>query len=451
TPPVIHRDLKPSNILIDPATGRISLIDFGIARSFTAGLRDDTVLAGTRRFAPPEQYGFGQTDARTDIYALGIVLCWLLTGQTSVQGMSMANRLLARVIRKCAAFSPNDRYRSALALGWALTNVDGHRQRRLLRAIAFALALFAAAAGGFAIGRFTDVRPAIFYGTPYAVFSDPLVEQAVRLQLGKAVGEPILREELDQVTELYIYRDQTVATQEEFYALRNQVDSGEIAVGEGTISAPDDIAQLKNLHILCVGYQPLDDISAIGGLTGLMSLQLYALPISSIEAVRSLPKLQNFVMDLCDGVTDISPLADCPVLNQLVMTGCKAEDFSVLTSLGDIDFIHLQNVDPAKFLPYLQGKRVRQLKIGSASLPSLSGLSGIAGLEDLIIDDMEMNSLEGAQALTDLKYLTLLHASPVDLTPLLSLSSLQTLTLSEDMREAAQSVEGAAGFSINWE
>jgi len=451
TPPVIHRDLKPSNILIDPATGKVSLIDFGIARSFSAGASDDTVLAGTRRFAPPEQYGFGQTDARTDVYSLGIVLCWLLSGKTSVQELHIPNRRLARIIRKCTAFVSKDRYRSASALRRALVNSDGRKQRRLMRALAFVLALFAVGMGGFALGRFTDVRPAIIYGTPYAVFSEPLVEEAVRVQLGKAAGEPILKEELESVTELYIYRDQISLTQDEFYTTRGMVDRGEIAAHDGTITTLSDFAMLKNLQILCIGHQPLTDIAALGRLTRLKALQLSGLPISSIEVIRSLPKLENFVMDDCDDVTDISPLGDCPKISQLVMTNCKAEDFSVLASLGDIEFLHLQCVDPAKFLPYLQGKRVRQLKIGSVSLSSLSDLSGIVGLEDLIIDYMDLPSLEGVQTLTDLKFLTLLYVSTTDLTPLLDLPWLQTLTLSEDMREAGEAVADRAAFEIAYQ
>jgi len=451
TPPVIHRDLKPSNILIDLGTGKVSLIDFGIARSFSAGASDDTVLAGTHRFAPPEQYGFGQTDARTDIYALGIVLCWLLSGKTSVQELRSSNRRLGRVIRKCATFAPKNRYRSAQALRRALSNVDGKKQRRLLRAIAFALALLVVGTGGFALGRFTDVRPAIFYGTPYAIFSEPLVEQAVRLQLGKAEGEPILKEELESITELYIYADQIAETQMELDQMRGQVDRGEIAAEDGTISTLDDILQLGNLQRLSLGNQQITDISALEALGGLTSLEIFNCPIESIAVVGTLSKLQHFTMDNCSGITDISPLAGCTELRELVMTNCKAEDFSVLAELGDIEFLHLQCVDPAKFLPYLQGKTVRQLKIGSAELSSFSDLSGIIGLEDLIIDYMDIPSLEGAQTLTDLKYLTLLSVSQTDLSPLLNLPSLETLTLSEDLREAAQSIEDKANFSISYQ
>ncbi len=68
-PPVIHRDIKPENILLSPE-GKPCLIDFDIARSYKAGQDSDTTFMGTRRTAAPEQYGYAQTDGRTDLYAL---------------------------------------------------------------------------------------------------------------------------------------------------------------------------------------------------------------------------------------------------------------------------------------------------------------------------------------------------------------------------------------------
>lgn len=79
TPPIIFRDLKPSNIMVE-RSGAIKLIDFGIARRFRPGQRLDTTALGTAGYAPPEQHGKGQTDARADIYALGVTAHRLLTG-----------------------------------------------------------------------------------------------------------------------------------------------------------------------------------------------------------------------------------------------------------------------------------------------------------------------------------------------------------------------------------
>jgi hypothetical protein len=76
--PIIYRDLKPSNIMLTPA-GVLKLIDFGVARTHKKGKAKDTIAMGSAGYAPPEQYGKGQTDARSDVYALGATILHLLT------------------------------------------------------------------------------------------------------------------------------------------------------------------------------------------------------------------------------------------------------------------------------------------------------------------------------------------------------------------------------------
>jgi hypothetical protein len=76
-PPIIFRDLKPSNVMVTN-TGLVKLIDFGIARTYKVGKKRDTVAMGSENYAAPEQWGKGQTDARSDIYALGATMYHLL-------------------------------------------------------------------------------------------------------------------------------------------------------------------------------------------------------------------------------------------------------------------------------------------------------------------------------------------------------------------------------------
>ena len=78
-PPIIFRDLKPANIMLTPDE-RVVLIDFGIARHFKPGQIRDTVTFGSPGYAPPEQYGKGQTTPRADIYSLGATLHQMLSG-----------------------------------------------------------------------------------------------------------------------------------------------------------------------------------------------------------------------------------------------------------------------------------------------------------------------------------------------------------------------------------
>lgn len=124
-PPIIHRDVKPANIIVSNTPDGITatLIDFGIARRYREGTGADTVRFGTRAYAPPEQFGFGQTDVRSDVYALGMVLLFCLTGKEST-GQPTAETLapqaiasdIAAIVLKATAFDPTVRYASAREL-----------------------------------------------------------------------------------------------------------------------------------------------------------------------------------------------------------------------------------------------------------------------------------------------------------------------------------------------
>lgn len=78
-PPIVHRDLKPGNVMV--SEGGVTLIDLGIAREYKEGAPTDTMHFGTRAYAPPEQFGFGQTSVQSDVYALGMLLFFCLTGR----------------------------------------------------------------------------------------------------------------------------------------------------------------------------------------------------------------------------------------------------------------------------------------------------------------------------------------------------------------------------------
>lgn len=112
-PPVIHRDIKPSNIILDPH-GRIILLDFNAAKHSSDKKPQDTVMMGTQGYAAPEQYGFGSSDARTDIYAVGIVMRTLL--ETILPPDDKQNAELRRIIEKCTQMDPQRRYGSVSGL-----------------------------------------------------------------------------------------------------------------------------------------------------------------------------------------------------------------------------------------------------------------------------------------------------------------------------------------------
>lgn len=101
---IIHRDIKPSNIIL-AADGHVRLIDFDAARMPKKDADQDTRRLGTRGYAPPEQYGFAQTDERTDVYALGMTL-------EQISGEMIRKLHYKRVIRKCTNLDPDKRYQS---------------------------------------------------------------------------------------------------------------------------------------------------------------------------------------------------------------------------------------------------------------------------------------------------------------------------------------------------
>lgn len=135
TPAIIYRDMKPANVMLKP-DGTVTLIDFGTAKNYEINYGETTGI-GTIGYAAPEQYigsGLGRTDARTDIYCLGMTLYHLLTGQdpcrnlisdTSIRAVNPAlSRGLDSIIRKCTAHQPEDRYQSCEELMYDLENYE---------------------------------------------------------------------------------------------------------------------------------------------------------------------------------------------------------------------------------------------------------------------------------------------------------------------------------------
>lgn len=147
-PPIIYRDMKPANVMLKP-DGNIKVIDFGIAREYKDQSLADTVSLGTKGYAAPEQFGGkGQTDARTDVYCLGVTLYHLLTGQNPCEPPyeiypirhwnPQLSAGLEAIVQKCTQLNPEDRYQSCAELLYALHHYEEYgaayraRQKRKL-------------------------------------------------------------------------------------------------------------------------------------------------------------------------------------------------------------------------------------------------------------------------------------------------------------------------------
>ena len=108
----VHRDVKPENIILrgDEAV----LIDFDAARLHKPEHSNDTQILGTTGFAAPEQYGLSQSDIRTDIYSLGVLINVMLTGQHPSK--KLVGGKMGRIVDRCTHVNPQHRYRNVLRL-----------------------------------------------------------------------------------------------------------------------------------------------------------------------------------------------------------------------------------------------------------------------------------------------------------------------------------------------
>ncbi|MCC8105551.1 MAG: protein kinase, partial [Clostridiales bacterium] len=312
TPPLIHRDIKPQNIIVD-TDGRCHYIDLGISRFYQPDKRSDTLVMGTRLTAPPEQFGYRQCDTRSDLYSLGLMLLYCLTGEYTPNDvlLSELDEPIAAIIRHATMFDPDQRYQSADELladllavrfpqlypagevctaGSSETADDaGHFAPLRILAVIFAGILILATATWVNRGTFYSLFNENASGnssesditsesgsdnsgpsnTIYT-FTEPLIEEAVRSQLGISEEESITEKDLEQIVSLHIFGLQIYSDDEEFwfqgnypYAYNDETRESGLYERTGTISSLEDIRHMPNLHTLCLYRQQIKDISVL--------------------------------------------------------------------------------------------------------------------------------------------------------------------------------------------
>ena len=114
---IVHRDIKPENVIVT-SDGTIKLLDFNASRTYTAEKKADTVVLGTIGYAPPEQFGISQSDEKSDIYSVGVLLNVMLTG--THPSKKLAKGKAGKIVLKCTQIDPNSRFATAEKLIEAL-------------------------------------------------------------------------------------------------------------------------------------------------------------------------------------------------------------------------------------------------------------------------------------------------------------------------------------------
>lgn len=159
SPALIHRDIKPSNMIIN-SKGVLKLIDFDSSRMYKEESDTDTRLLGTEHYAPPEQYGFSQTDCRSDIYSVGVVF------EKFNAYMSEQNqKQWKRIVEKCTLFSPDSRFQNVDEITVRLGYLN--KKQRLF--FAFIIVIILVIGVVISCLLFTNRKPAKESGTTNAV------------------------------------------------------------------------------------------------------------------------------------------------------------------------------------------------------------------------------------------------------------------------------------------
>jgi|AGTN01.3.fsa_nt_gi Serine/threonine protein kinase len=462
-PPIIHRDIKPRNIIYSANHG-CKLIDFGIARRYHNNAQKDTTYLGTENTAAPEQFGYKQTSTKSDIYSMGILLLYLLTGTFDIERCTaIKNKRLKKIVDKCVRFDPEDRYTSI-----------SHLSRSLKQALLRGDKVFRAACAGGLLAlavAFAVVGSSIFSGNPRTpdmasadqpsgteisalnipasiqpdgpvAFSSPLIEEAVRHELGLKETEIITQTDLDKVTKILICG----TTVYDNWTDHSMIDAGSFLYGKpyegvGTVMSLDDIAKMKNLTELALFNQRINDISALKGLK-LTKLGLGGNSISDISILSEFPYIEelyltdNPIRDLSPlsrlgalsvldigktYVKDISPIAECPILS-LSLADTPVQDYSPLVQLVGIQKLFTSGISPEQVDICASLSNLKKLSIWRSNISDIKIFLNLKQLTDLDLLGNNIESLNGIEQLNMLGGLVLLGNPVSDLTPVKDLN-----------------------------
>ena len=464
--PMIHRDIKPENIVVTPG-GEVVFIDFGTMRSYKKDGSRDTFVVGTRGTAAPEQYGYTQTDQRTDVYAIGQTMLYMVSESYEMNQLSecAVSRRMKKIIEKACSFEPDKRYGDAAQLRRAVEKCQANNRKKVYKK---AGAVFGLIAAGYILAIFSpdgtvienkrietaEQSAAEEQIQAEITFREELIEEAVRKELGLSKTDKITASMLEDVRKLRIVGKEILDDEDTFWGEGHHVDGKDSSFGSvrGNITDLSDLAQMVNLEELALCNQKIEDIS------GLKELPLKKLYLSK-NMITDFSVLLNLIdMDtLCimeNPAENLSVIGECTGILRLNIQGMNLTDIDFLKNLS-LDYLDMSNVEVENniFEPLTEMKKLDTLCMcdvneaaaetlsqmstlkalfmwgDSTILENLKPLKGMTHLETLVFTT-QISSLEGIEQFPSLNFLSVSFSPVKDLSPVTGAKNLQVIDIS---------------------
>lgn len=464
--PMIHRDIKPENIVVTPG-GEVVFIDFGTMRSYKKDGSRDTFVVGTRGTAAPEQYGYTQTDQRTDVYAIGQTMLYMVSESYEMNQLSecAVSRRMKKIIEKACSFEPDKRYGDAAQLRRAVEKCQANNRKKVYKK---AGAVFGLIAAGYILAIFSpdgtvienkrietaEQSAAEEQIQAEITFREELIEEAVRKELGLSKTDKITASMLENVGKLRIVGKEILDDEDTFWGEGHHVDGKDSSFGSvrGNITDLSDLAQMVNLEELALCNQKIEDIS------GLKELPLKKLYLSK-NMITDFSVLLNLIdMDtLCimeNPAENLSVIGECTGILRLNIQGMNLTDIDFLKNLS-LDYLDMSNVEVENniFEPLTEMKKLDTLcmcDVNEAAAETLSQMSTLKALfmwgDSTILENLkplkgmtqletlafttQISSLEGIEQFPSLNFLSVNFSLVKDLSPVTGAKNLQVIDIS---------------------
>lgn len=464
--PMIHRDIKPENIVVTPG-GEVVFIDFGTMRSYKKDGSRDTFVVGTRGTAAPEQYGYTQTDQRTDVYAIGQTMLYMVSESYEMNQLSecAVSRRMKKIIEKACSFEPDKRYGDAAQLRRAVEKCQANNRKKVYKK---AGAVFGLIAAGYILAIFSpdgtvienkrietaEQSAAEEQIQAEITFREKLIEEAVRKELGLSKTDKITASMLENVRKLRIVGKEILDDEDTFWGEGHHVDGKDSSFGSvrGNIADLSDLAQMVNLEELALCNQKIEDISGLKELP-LKKLYLSKNMITDFSVLLNLIDLDTLCI-MENPAENLSVIGECTGILRLNIQGMNLTDIDFLKNLS-LDYLDMSNVEVENniFEPLIEMKKLDTLcmcDVNEAAAETLSQMSTLKALfmwgDSTILENLkplkgmtqletlafttQISSLEGIEQFPSLNFLSVSFSLVKDLSPVTGAKNLQVIDIS---------------------